>query len=98
MHGVRHARGGPLSLPLTNRPRRLLVGLERYQAIGSIDYGFFDPKTAHTTVKIEDEDERNSWLASISQTGAKLSMSRKACCYDDDTGRALWRMGQPLCG
>jgi hypothetical protein len=74
VHGVRHAQGGPLSLLLTNRPRRLLVGLERYQAIGSMDYGFFDPKTAPLipTVKIEDEDERNSWLASISQTGARL--------------------------
>ena len=42
---------GPLSFPLTNRPRsrtrprpRRPFGPERCQAVGSVDCGFFDPK------------------------------------------------------
>jgi hypothetical protein len=40
------------------RPRRLSVRLERYQPVGSIDYGFFDPKIrSYRPTKIEDEDD-----------------------------------------
>ncbi len=60
---------------LTNRPRPrlLLVSLERYQPVGSIDYGFFEPATALSGSIIEDEDEDEFEDDNLAEKGTKTS-------------------------